>query len=114
MLDENLFWIEDVDFCFKAKQKNMRVVYYPEANVVHHSGKSVIKNYNVAYYNKIFNFIKYYKKHYSVFQYIIVWLISFIQVIYKLLLFWALSPLNNIYFKKAKAYSYTFKHFFTK
>lgn len=114
MLDENLFWIEDVDFCYKAKQKNCRIVYYPEAKVVHHSGKSVIKNYNVAYFNKIFNFIKYYKKHHSAFQYYVVWFISFIQVIYKVLLFWVLAPFKNIYFKKAKAYLFTLKFFFVK
>ncbi len=114
MLDENLFWIEDVDFCFKARQKNLRVVYYPETAIVHHLGKSVRKNYNVAYYNKIFNYIKYYKKHHSVFQYFIVWVISFFQVIYKLILFWLFSPFKTIYYKKAKAYLYTFRFFFLK
>jgi len=112
MLDENLFWIEDVDFCFKAKKKNLRVVYFPETTVVHHLGKSVLKNYNVAYYNKIFNYIKYYKKHYSAFKYVVVWCISFVQVLYKLILFWILAPFNKVSFLKAKATFYTFKKFF--
>src|SRR5688572_28556863 len=28
-LDENLFWMDDVDFCFRAKKKGMDVTYFP-------------------------------------------------------------------------------------
>ena len=112
ILDENLFWIEDVDFCFRAKQNKEKIIYFPNVQIIHHSGKSVKSNYNVAYYNKIFNNIKYFKKHHSTFQFILVWLICLFQVIYKVILFWTLSPIYKTSYYKAKAYSYTLKYFF--
>jgi GT2 family glycosyltransferase len=114
MLDENLFWIEDVDFCYRAKLKNLKTAYYPLSQIFHHSGKSVKANYNFAYYNKIFNFIKYYKKHFSFFQFLIVWIISFVHVFYKIILFGILAPFKSVAASKAKAYLYTFKFFFHK
>ncbi|MFA6922743.1 MAG: glycosyltransferase family 2 protein [Bacteroidales bacterium] len=111
MLDENLFWIEDVDFCYRTRQSNHRVVYYPEAQILHHIGQSAKKNYNVSIYNQIFNKINFFKKHNSTFQYFIVWVISFIHVFYKIILFFLIALFKNIYYKKAKAYLFTFKFF---
>lgn len=40
-LDEAYFWsIEDVDYCQRAHRAGLRVVYFPEATVVHHIGRS--------------------------------------------------------------------------
>ncbi|MDP2792323.1 MAG: glycosyltransferase family 2 protein, partial [Rectinemataceae bacterium] len=35
-LDENLFWIEDIDFCYRAFQKGKATMYYPESHIVHY------------------------------------------------------------------------------
>lgn len=112
MLDENLFWIEDIDFCYRAKMNNLKVVYYPETQVKHHVGQSAKKNYNVSIYNQIFNKIKFFKKHKTKLQYNIVWIISCIHVMYKIIIFTLLSPFGKIYFRKAKAYLFTIKFFF--
>jgi GT2 family glycosyltransferase len=40
-LDERYFWtFEDVDYCQRAKQAGLRVVYFPEVSLVHHIGGS--------------------------------------------------------------------------
>lgn len=40
-LDENYFlYYEDADFCFRAKQKDFKIVYYPQAIAYHESGKA--------------------------------------------------------------------------
>lgn len=40
-LDENYFFgVEDVDYCFRAKQAGWKVIYFPLAEVVHYHGYS--------------------------------------------------------------------------
>lgn len=112
MLDEKLFWIEDVEFCYRIKKCNMEIVYLPEATVIHHIGQSAKKNYNVSIYNQVFNKIKFYRKHHSQSSLFVVKTLSFIHALYKWIAFLFLSPFKTIYFHKAKAYSYTLKKFF--
>lgn len=45
LLDENFFmYWEDADWCRRMIQKDWRVVYYPEASIIHFSGKSSDRN----------------------------------------------------------------------
>jgi N-acetylglucosaminyl-diphospho-decaprenol L-rhamnosyltransferase len=44
MLDETMFWIEDIDFCYRAKREGLKLMYYPEAKVKHHIGQSAKSN----------------------------------------------------------------------
>ena len=107
VLDETMFWIEDTEFCYRAYHAGFRLVYFPEAKIVHHIGQSAKKNYNISISNQIFNKIKFFKKHHSVFAYIIVVLLSFYHVLLKLIIFGILSPFNKVFYRKAKAYLYT-------
>lgn len=112
MLDENLFWIEDVDFCYRIKKAGMKIMYYPEAKIIHHIGQSAKKNYIVSVSNMIFNKIKFYKKHHSKAETKILILISFFYSILKFLAFLVVSPLSKIYFRKAQAYWFTIPRVF--
>ncbi|HEX21483.1 MAG TPA: glycosyltransferase family 2 protein [Actinobacteria bacterium] len=39
--DENFFmYVEDLDFCYRLRQKNWQVYFYPQAKAMHHIGKS--------------------------------------------------------------------------
>ena len=41
MLDERFFmWFEEVDYCFRAKEKGWEVWYTPDATIVHQGGES--------------------------------------------------------------------------
>ena len=40
-LDEDYFmYAEDIDFCYRAKKKGWKVMYYPEARITHFKGES--------------------------------------------------------------------------
>ena len=106
-LDETMFWIEDVEFCYRAVQSNLTCIYFPETKIVHHIGQSAKKNYNISLSNQLFNKIKFFKKHRSKFSANLVIMMTFIHVIQKIVVFGILSPLNVVYKRKAKAYIYT-------
>lgn len=108
LLDPDLFWMEDVDFCYRAKSIG-KIIYYPESIVIHHSGKSLKKNYNIAISNQIISKLKYLKKHFSGFNFILGALFSIFHVLSRLIIFTIISPFQNTYKLKFKAYLYTFK-----
>ncbi|MCW3084106.1 MAG: glycosyl transferase family 2 [Bacteroidetes bacterium] len=111
MLDEHLFWMEDVDFCLRA-QKYGKLMYLHSAQVLHHSGQSHKKNYNIVISNQLLSKLKFYKKHFSIFNVLIANLSCFIFIISRLIVFSLLSPFRERFHLKAKAYFYTLKRFF--
>lgn len=111
-LDEYLFWIEDADFCYRMHKAGLKKIYFPQAVVVHHIGQSAKKNYNISISNQTFNKIKFFKKHYSKRQAYLITGISFINVIVRGIAFLILSPINSVYYRKAKAYFYTIPKLF--
>ncbi|MFC1651577.1 glycosyltransferase family 2 protein [Patescibacteria group bacterium] len=43
--DEKIFmYFEDVDLCIRAKKKGAKIIYYPDAEIVHLGGKSIAKS----------------------------------------------------------------------
>jgi GT2 family glycosyltransferase len=106
-LDPDLFWIEDVDLCVRVRRAGKRVVYFPEAEMVHHQGVSARKNHLVAISNQIFNKIKFMRKYGTRFDQVVVTWISFAHVLAKAAVLTALSPLGAVYADKARAYRYT-------
>jgi len=112
LLDNNLFWIEDIDYCYRAEIKKLRRTILPNAEIIHFGGQSAKKNYNVSIYNQTFNKIKFYKKYHDLFSTFTVILISFINAIIRAFIFLVLSPLKLEYFKKSIAYFRTFIYFF--
>ena len=111
-LDENMFWIEDIDFCYRIHKKNMKIIYLPQAEIIHHIGQSAKKNYNISIYNQTFNKIKFYKKYHSIPETVVVVVISVFNVLTRFFVFLFLSPFKKKYFIKAKAYIYTFYQIF--
>ncbi len=107
MLDETMFWIEDVEFCYRATQKGLKCIYLSQVKIIHHVGQSAKKNYKISLSNQIFNKIKYFKKHHNPLSHIAVVILSFYHVLFKLITFALLSPYSVIYRRKAIAYAYT-------
>jgi GT2 family glycosyltransferase len=110
MLDEKLFWMEDVDFCYRAGKQG-KLVYLNSAKVLHHSGQSQKKNYNVAISNQLLSKLKFYKKHLSFFKVLLADISCFVFICTRLAAFALLSSFKEIYKLKAKAYFYTLRRF---
>ena len=45
LLDEQMFWAEDMDYCVRAHRAGIPVLFLPGARVVHHVGQSGQRNY---------------------------------------------------------------------
>lgn len=106
-LNEYLFWIEDVDFCYRMNKSGHKLMYYPHSKIIHHIGQSAKKNYKVSVSNQVFNKIKFFKVHQPGFNVFLLSVFSFFYCLFKGLVFFILSPFSTIYFKKAWAYWYT-------
>jgi N-acetylglucosaminyl-diphospho-decaprenol L-rhamnosyltransferase len=107
-LDNNLFWMEDVDFCFRTA-KYGDIIYLPETEIIHHSGKSTKTDYRIPISNQIISKIKFFKKQHSFFEYLFSAFISYLQVISRIILFFVLIFINSTAKYKLKAYIYTLK-----
>lgn len=82
--DPNFFvWFEEVDFCRRVKQLGYKVIFFPEAKIIHHQGESFKQlmalkaqinfNRSLAYY---------FKKNHSYLSYLII--LSFFPLSYLL------------------------------
>ena len=63
-LDETFFmYVEDIDFCYRAKDANFSVYYFPDVVVIHHIGKSTRKKkllMQTEHHRSMYHF---YRKH---------------------------------------------------
>lgn len=64
--DEGFFmYAEDVDWCYRIKQAGWRVVYLPEAQILHHIGQSTRLVPYAMTYQRHRSMWRFYRKHYS-------------------------------------------------
>jgi N-acetylglucosaminyl-diphospho-decaprenol L-rhamnosyltransferase len=63
LLDENLFWCEDMDFCYRLKRKGYDVCKVSAAQVIHLSGSSARANTELVIEKQYLSKIKYFQKH---------------------------------------------------
>jgi GT2 family glycosyltransferase len=64
--DEQFFiYVEDVDLCYRAWQAGWKVLYYPEAVIIHAIGRStdLVANKMIITFHQ--SMYKFYKKHYA-------------------------------------------------
>jgi GT2 family glycosyltransferase len=108
-LDEELFWTEDMEFCYRAYKKGLNAVYFPEAKIIHHIGASGKKNLNVMISNQVLTKINFFKKNHSRAEYIIVLASRFLHIISRLIILSIVSVFSKKYLLKAKAYAFTLK-----
>lgn len=111
-IDENLFWMDDVDLCKRNTELGGKNIYVPSIKIKHHIGQSSKKNYKIVISNQIISKLKYYKKHQQFFYYYISIPIFLLQIITRIPFFICLSVINSKYRNKASAYLYTFVKFF--
>ncbi len=112
MLDEDLFWTEDMEFCYRAFKKGLKVIYYPYTAIIHHGSVSGKKNLNVMISNQTLSKITFFKKNHSHFSF---WLVKYFRlahILSRIFIFKFLSLFGSKEFlEKEKAYRYTFTEF---
>jgi N-acetylglucosaminyl-diphospho-decaprenol L-rhamnosyltransferase len=112
-LNPKLFWIEDIDFCFRVKESGLKTFYVPETRLIHHSGQSAKTNYNISISNQVINKIKYFKVHGRPYELILIYLLSLINVLMRIVIFGLISMFGGKYFLKMKAYIFTLPKIFS-
>lgn len=113
LLDEHLFWMDDVDYCKRVKEEGGSVIYFPGTSIVHHIGQSSARNYNVVISNQLISKLKYYSKHRQYLNYAISVPVFFLQICSRIPLFFVIGLVKPVYLKKSRAYCYTFRRFFS-
>jgi len=66
--NENLFWMEDIDLCVRAKKLGYNIYYSPETKIIHYKGQSAKTNWDITITNQQLSKIKYFKIHHSIFS----------------------------------------------
>jgi GT2 family glycosyltransferase len=106
-LDEDLFWMDDVDFCFRARRQGLDIIYFSRWQVIHVIGQSGRKNYKVAISNQLISKLKFFKKHGLILDFIVSACFIQLHILLRLLLFLVLSPLKAGARSKFQAYLHT-------
>ncbi|HTA82105.1 MAG TPA: glycosyltransferase family 2 protein [Bacteroidia bacterium] len=111
-LDEHLFWMEDVDLCYRAFKAGKKIVYYPGIKIIHHGGKSSVNKQLITIPNQIISKIKYFQKNGSWWQFILSDILSFLFILSRLIVFTVFSISgNSVYILKRRAYLRAFTSF---
>jgi len=111
-LDENMFWMEDIDFCYRVRKTGGEILYNPDTEVIHHGGKSST-NYAVVLPNQVMSKVKFYKKNGSVIQYAALTILSLVFIISRWFAFAVLSlTFKKVFAEKRKAYGVAVKGYF--
>jgi GT2 family glycosyltransferase len=66
LLDESFFLLaEDIDWCFRIKKKNWKILFNPDAQIIHHLGKSIDQVKLTRLKNAILGNLTYFQKHHN-------------------------------------------------
>lgn len=112
-LDENMFWMEDVDFCFRASKTKRKIVWTPEIKIIHHGGKSSVGNEAVTIPNQVMSKIKFSKKHDTGQIFYLINILSLLFILSRLCVFTLASIIIGKYKIKRNAYWITLGAYFS-
>jgi N-acetylglucosaminyl-diphospho-decaprenol L-rhamnosyltransferase len=111
-LDENLFWMDDTDFCYRNRINGGKSIYFSEWKIIHHIGKSSERNLPVVISNQLISKLKFFKKHSLGFKYTAGIFIVLLHIKMRLILL----TIGSVFFassrKKLAAYWFSFKKLF--
>jgi GT2 family glycosyltransferase len=63
--DEDMFWAEDMDFCFRAGAAGIPVFYLPAARILHYGGESGRRNFRRMLYAQHASRVVFAERHYG-------------------------------------------------
>ena len=112
-LDTNLFWMEDADFCRRAKLSGASVLYFPSAGLVHHSGQSSKKNLKRVIANQLLSKLKYYRKHFGYAVMAFTSLFCLFHILSRIFILGMAGIFSQSYAEKAGAYFFSLGRFFS-
>ncbi len=80
LLDESLFWCEDVDLCLRASKKGYRICKVSSARVLHICGQSARSNFEGKMYTRNVSLLMLINKHYQHYQKWSLLVVAFIEI----------------------------------
>lgn len=111
-LDEDLFWTEDMEFCYRAFKNGLKTIYYPHTAIIHHGSVSGKKNPGIMISNQTLSKITFFRKNHSKTAYFTVKYFRLVHILSRILVFKLLTLYNAQKFvEKEMAYRYTFTQF---
>jgi N-acetylglucosaminyl-diphospho-decaprenol L-rhamnosyltransferase len=63
LMDENLFWIEDADWCRRAIDAGFKIAYSPNATITHYRSAIAKNNLHISLFYQYTSKIRYFKKY---------------------------------------------------
>jgi hypothetical protein len=111
--DESLFWMDDVDLCFRARQKGMKLIYFREWKIIHKIGVSSRRNYKKVISNQLISKLKFFRKNRLRRDYFLSLLATKLHIVLRILLFIPLLPFKKEYRLKFVAYCYSLLAFYS-
>jgi len=103
-LDPILFWMEDVDYCYRFRMQGLTCVYFHEPQIIHLGGQSSKSNYNRVISNQLISRLKFSRKHRSGFSSAMMVFVLRLHILTRILIF----GLVNLFRKTPKARAYVF------
>jgi len=98
LLDPNLFWCEDVDYCVRVKRQGYCVCKIPEARITHLYGQSAKSNIGLKMYAINASLIGFAHKHSSTVDRLLLFILITIEIGMRLFKWWItslISPSDN-------------------
>ena len=87
-IDERFYMYgEDIDFCYRAKKRGWKIVYYPKVSITHHHGGTTRQKGISSLWLFHYAMYQYYQKHFASTSFLLINLITYLAILLRFLLF---------------------------
>ncbi len=107
--DENLFWMDDADLCYRNSISGGENFYFPSWHIMHHIGGSSKNNLNKVIANQIISKMKFYRKHHNKAAYLLCAAFSLNQILIRIIILAFSSLIIPKHKIKRDAYLFSFR-----
>ncbi len=110
-LDERFFfYYEETEYCYRHKKNGNRVIYFPQASIIHLGGSSSDSNLWFKFYNQHIAKVQFFQKHFSGVKFLSACVIHYSGLLLRVPVYCAagIAKMNSGLFSKAWCYLKTF------